>query len=85
MPEAAGADRIADRERVCVQRRPAVGAVAAHQGGGDRHFEGSYRVQVDDGPRGLHEDPVRVGGGADVDLDTSPQPVDVCTQQRVVG
>ena len=65
--------------------RAAVGAVGAHDGRGHSHFQRAGRVDLVDRVRGLDEDPVRVGRGAEVDLDAPLQARDAAEQERVVG
>ena len=65
------------------QRGAAVGAVGAHHGRGDGDLQRPDRVDLVDRVGGLDEDPVGVGGRAEVDLDVSPQARDVAEQQRV--
>ena len=50
-----------------------------------RQLEGTGRVVGDDGAGGGGEDAVRVGRGADVDLDPAAEPIDVGAQHPVVG
>ena len=67
--------------RVAPLSAPWLRATAAADG----HLEGADLVVGGDPMRGPGEDPVRVGRGADVELDPGPEPVDVCDEQRVVG
>ena len=63
--------------------RAAVGSEGAHHCGRGRDFKGANRIDLVDVVGGVDEDPVRLGGGPDVDLDVSPEPSDVTDQQRV--
>jgi conjugative relaxase-like TrwC/TraI family protein len=66
------------------QRRAAVGTEGAHDGRKDAHVQGPGGVDVNHCARGVDEDPVPFGCGADVDLDVAPQGGDVGQHDRVV-
>ena len=53
------------------RRGPSVGAVGAHDRRGHRHLQRACRGDVVDRVRRLGEDPVRIVGRADVDLDAA--------------